>query len=247
MFVNPPLPSSPAVHAAATRIYRPRHRTSPAVSHWRRLRAIHGYPLAKRAIDIAFASLGLLLASPLLLLTAALVKLDGGPVLFRQRRVGLMGREFGMFKFRSMCVNAEARLHEVLARNEKTDGITFKLENDPRITPVGRWIRKASLDELPQLINVLAGDMSIVGPRPPLPREVALYRPDDRRRLSVRPGITCLWQIGERNGGTFEVGDRNRIDFDEQVSLDLRYIERQSVLRDLWIMAKTLPAMVLGK
>ena len=152
-----------------------------------------------------------------------------------------------MLKFRSMCVNAEARLAALLAQNEKAQGITFKMKNDPRVTAVGRFIRKASIDELPQLFNVLMGDMSIVGPRPPLPREVALYSVEDRRRLLAMPGITCLWQVGERNGGTFEIGDRNSIDFDEQVQLDVRYIESQSALRDLWIMLKTLPAMLLGK
>lgn len=152
-----------------------------------------------------------------------------------------------MLKFRSMCVDAEAKLAELLAKNEKAQGITFKMKDDPRVTPIGRFIRKTSLDELPQFINVLRGDMSIVGPRPPLPREVALYSSSDRRRLHARPGITCLWQVGERQGGVWEIGDRNAIDFEEQVSLDVRYIESQSVLRDIWILLKTVPAIVLGK
>ena len=159
----------------------------------------------------------------------------------------MLGRTFGMWKFRSMCVDAEARLKDLLAKNEKGQGVTFKLQNDPRVTPIGRLIRRASIDELPQFFNVLAGHMSIVGPRPPVPREVALYTQDDRRRLLVKPGITCLWQIGEREGRTFEIGDRNTIDFDEQVQLDVRYIEQQSVLKDILIMIKTLPAMLLGK
>ncbi len=203
--------------------------------------------LAKRALDLGISAVALLLLGPVMLLIAALVRLDGGPVFFRQVRVGLNGREFRMLKFRSMCVDAEARLAEVLARNEKASGVTFKLKNDPRITRVGRWLRKSSLDELPQFWNVLRGDMSLVGPRPPLPREVAMYSQADRRRLLVRPGITGLWQVGERRGGWFEIGDRNAIDFPEQVDLDVRYIESQSVLRDLWLLAKTVPAILFGK
>jgi lipopolysaccharide/colanic/teichoic acid biosynthesis glycosyltransferase len=182
-----------------------------------------------------------------MVVVALLIKRDGGPVFFRQTRVGFGGRHFGMWKFRSMCVDAEARLAALLAQNEKAGGITFKMENDPRITPVGRFIRRASIDELPQIFNVFRGEMSIVGPRPPLPREVALYTLSDRRRLLATPGITCLWQIGERDGRRFEVGNRNEIDFPEQVELDVRYIEQQSLLRDLWIMLKTPPAMLLGR
>ena len=201
----------------------------------------------KRCIDVAASGLLLIILSPLLLIVALLIRRDGGPVFFRQIRVGLRGREFGMLKFRSMCVDAEAKLKELLAQNEKKDGVTFKMKNDPRITPIGRFIRKTSIDELPQMINVLQGEMSLVGPRPPLPREVAVYSPEDRRRLLATPGITCLWQIGERQGGLMEVGDRNSIEFPEQVSLDVRYIESQSVLKDLLILIKTVPAVLLGK
>jgi len=201
----------------------------------------------KRALDIVVSGLALVLLAPVFLVVAVLVKLDGGPVFFRQIRVGLNGREFRMLKFRSMCVDAEARLQDLLARNEKPSGVTFKLKDDPRITRVGRWLRKSSLDEIPQFWNVLRGDMSLVGPRPPLPREVALYSQGDRRRLRARPGITGLWQVGERRGGFFEIGDRNRIDFPEQVCLDVRYIESQSLLKDLWLMAKTVPAILFGK
>lgn len=203
--------------------------------------------VVKRALDIAISLIALLFWSPLLLLIALLVKLDGGPVFFRQTRVGLMGRKFGMLKFRSMCVDAEAKLKDLLAQNEKSQGVTFKIKNDPRITRIGRFIRKTSLDEMPQLINVLLGEMSLVGPRPALPREVELYAMEDRRRLLVKPGLTCLWQVGERNGGLFEIGDRNRIDFTEQVSLDVRYIENHSMWRDLWLLAKTIPAVLLGR
>lgn len=211
------------------------------------LGVVRGALIAKRALDIIVSLITIVFWSPLLLLIALLVKLDGGPVFFRQTRVGLLGREFGMLKFRSMCVDAEARLKQLLAQNEKSQGVTFKMKNDPRITRIGRFIRKTSLDEVPQLINVLLGEMSLVGPRPALPREVALYSMEDRRRLLVKPGLTCLWQVGERNGGLFEIGDRNTIDFSEQVSLDVRYIESQSVWRDVWLLAKTIPAVLLGK
>lgn len=211
------------------------------------LLAVHGARIIKRMLDILIACVALMMAAPFMVIIALLIKQDGGPIFFRQKRVGYLGREFGMWKFRSMCVDAEAKLAALLAQNEKAGGVTFKMQNDPRITRVGRFIRRASIDELPQLFNVLTGEMSIVGPRPPLPREVALYKVEDRRRLLAVPGITGLWQVGERQGGTFEIGDRNSIDFDEQVELDVRYIEVQSMLRDLWIMVKTPPAMLLGK
>ncbi len=201
----------------------------------------------KRCIDVVAATMILIVLSPLLLVIAHLVRRDGGPVFFKQVRVGLRGREFGMLKYRSMCVDAETKLKDLMAQNEKKDGVTFKMKNDPRITPIGRFIRKTSIDELPQMINVLKGEMSLVGPRPPVPREVAMYSPEDRRRLLATPGITCLWQIGEREGGLLEVGDRNSIEFPEQVSLDVRYIESQSILKDLLILIKTVPAVLLGK
>lgn len=208
---------------------------------------LNGTRLVKRLLDITIALAAIIIASPIFIMIAILVKLDGGPVFFHQTRIGLLGRPFRMIKFRSMCVDAEAKLKELLSKNEKAEGVTFKMQNDPRVTRVGRFIRKASIDEIPQFFNVLLGEMSIVGPRPPLPREVALYSVKDRLRLLAKPGITCLWQVGERQGGRWEIGDRNAIDFGEQVQLDVRYIEQQSTLRDLWIMIKTLPAMLLGK
>jgi lipopolysaccharide/colanic/teichoic acid biosynthesis glycosyltransferase len=232
---------------ARTPIGRGRLRLVLALRRCSWLAAVHGAALAKRTVDIAVALVALALAAPFMIAIAILIKLDGGPVFFRQTRVGLLGRPFGMWKFRSMCVDAEAKMEALLAQNEKAGGITFKMKNDPRITPIGRFIRRASIDELPQLFNVLSGEMSIVGPRPPLPREVALYSVADRRRLLAVPGITGLWQVGERAGGTFEIGDRNAIDFDEQVELDVRYIERQTLAKDVWIMLKTPPAMLLGK
>ncbi len=221
-----------------------------ATVRWKRLSwsAVVGTTFfIKRVLDIGVSIVALLLLSPVLIVLGVLVKLDGGPMLFRQTRVGLNGREFKMLKFRSMVVDAEARLQQLLAKNEKSSGVTFKMKNDPRVTRVGRFIRKSSLDELPQFWNVLRGDMSLVGPRPPIPREVALYSPADRRRLLVKPGITCIWQVGERKGGLFEIGDRNAIDFPEQVSLDVLYIESQSIWKDLWLLAKTVPAILFGK
>jgi lipopolysaccharide/colanic/teichoic acid biosynthesis glycosyltransferase len=232
---------------AQTRLGRCHLNLSLALKRWSWMALVHGTRVVKRLLDVVIALVVLLMASPVMLVICLLIKLDGGPVFFRQKRVGHYGREFGMWKFRSMCIDAEAKLAALLAQNEKANGITFKMQNDPRITRIGRFIRRASIDELPQLFNVLCGEMSIVGPRPPLPREVALYSFEDRRRLLAVPGITGLWQVGEREGGTFEIGDRNAIDFDEQVKLDVRYIEVQSVLRDLWIMLKTPPAMLLGK
>ena len=201
----------------------------------------------KRVFDLLASLAALIAFGPVYVLIAVLVKLDGGPVFFRQTRIGLNGRPFRMLKFRSMVVDAEARLKDLLASNEKASGITFKMKNDPRITRVGRILRKSSLDELPQFWNVLVGEMSLVGPRPPVPREVALYTQRDRRRLHVKPGITCLWQVGERHGGMFEIGDRNAIDFPEQVSLDVRYIECRSFWGDVWILLKTIPAILFGK
>ena len=141
-----------------------------------------------------------------------------------------------MFKFRSMCLDAEGRLKELLARNHHSEGVTFKIKDDPRLTRVGKWLRNFSLDELPQFFNVLMGDMSLVGPRPPVPREVALYSLADRRRLAVKPGLTCFWQIG----------GRSEIDFSGQVQLDVHYIENQSFWLDLKILWKTIPAVLSG-
>lgn len=203
--------------------------------------------VVKRALDLVISLSALILLSPLFGAIALLVKLDGGPVFFRQTRIGLMGREFKMLKFRSMIVDADARWKDVLPTNGKENGVTVLIRNDPRITRIGHVIRKTSLDELPQFINVLRGEMSLVGPRPPLPREVAKYTQADRRRLLAKPGMTCLWQIGEREGRLLEVGHRHAIEFPEQVELDVRYIESQGVLRDLWILAKTIPAILFGR
>jgi len=190
----------------------------------------------KRALDIIGGLAALLVLSPLLIPISALVKLDGGPVLFAQTRVGRFGAPFKMYKFRSMRPDAEARLAALLATNQHGTGITFKIKNDPRITRIGHWLRRFSLDELPQFYNVVIGDMSLVGPRPPVPREVALYALSDHRRLLVKPGITCTWQVG----------GRAQIDFPGQVLLDVNYIESQSLGGDLKILAKTPKAVVFG-
>lgn len=190
----------------------------------------------KRVIDVVGAAALLVLASPVMLAVAVAVKLTSpGPVLFRQQRVGLNGRLFTLYKFRSMVADAEARLAEVCHLNEMS-GPVFKVQNDPRITPVGRWLRRTSLDELPQLWNVVKGDMSLVGPRPPLPNEVRIYNGDYRRRLSMRPGLTCLWQVNGRN---------DIADFDDWVQLDLEYINRWNLWMDAKILARTVPE-VLG-
>jgi lipopolysaccharide/colanic/teichoic acid biosynthesis glycosyltransferase len=198
----------------------------------------HGADFSKRLLDLVVALALLAAACPLLLIIAVLIKLeDGGPVFFAQTRIGQDGREFKMFKVRSMVLGAEQRLEDLLGKNKHRDGVTFKIQDDPRITRVGKWLRKFSFDELPQLYNVLIGDMSLVGPRPPLPREVAKYSLADRRRLAVKPGITCIWQIS----------GRANIDFSGQVQLDVDYIEGQSIWTDLLILTRTVPAVLSGK
>jgi exopolysaccharide biosynthesis polyprenyl glycosylphosphotransferase len=192
----------------------------------------------KRGLDLLVSLISLILLSPLFALIAAAVWVeDGGPVFFAQARVGQYGRQFRMYKVRSMCRDAEQRLKDLLARNQHQEGVTFKIKEDPRITRVGKWLRKFSLDELPQLYNVLIGDMSLVGPRPPVPREVAKYSLADRRRLAIRPGITCIWQIS----------GRSEIDFSGQVKLDVDYIENQSFWSDLKILVRTVPAVLSGR
>jgi lipopolysaccharide/colanic/teichoic acid biosynthesis glycosyltransferase len=197
-----------------------------------------GGDFLKRSFDMVLSFIGLILLSPFFAIIALAVWTeDGGRVFFPQTRVGRHGRLFKMYKFRSMCPDADSRLLELLEQNQLKEGVTFKLKDDPRMTRVGKWLRKFSFDELPQLYNVLIGDMSLVGPRPPVPREVALYRPSDRRRLAAKPGITCIWQIS----------GRSEIDFSGQVGLDVGYIESQSFLTDLKILIKTIPAVLSGK
>ena len=193
---------------------------------------------AKRLIDIVGSGLGMVLLSPVFLAIAVAVKLSGpGPVFFSQTRVGRYGRHFKFYKFRSMRQDAEAQKAALMARNESKDGVIFKMKDDPRITKVGRFLRRTSLDELPQLWNVFIGDMSLVGPRPPVPSEVQEYTLEDRKRLDVIPGITCLWQIR----------GRSEIPFNEQVRLDKEYILAPGVWKDIVILFKTIPAIIGGR
>lgn len=191
----------------------------------------------KRLFDIFASVVALFFLAPLLVLVAVLVKLTSkGPIFFKQERVGLHGRPFHMFKFRTMVLNAEAFQEQLLSRNEQT-GPVFKMKDDPRVTPLGRFLRKYSIDELPQLINVLRGDMSVVGPRPPVPKEVARYEGWQRRRLSVRPGLTCIWQVS----------GRNQISFEEWMYLDMRYIDHWSLTEDLSLILQTVPVVLTGR
>jgi len=191
----------------------------------------------KRCLDIAVSSVMLIILSPLFLATAVAIKIENpGPAFYSQTRVGKWGKLFTMVKFRSMVVGADKMKDELLDQDE-AGGVIFKIKRDPRITRIGQIIRKLSIDELPQLWNVLKGDMSLVGPRPPVPREVGEYQYSDRRRLDVIPGITCIWQVSGRSD----------IDFEGQVKLDVQYIESQSFLTDLKILFKTIPAVLLGK
>ena len=203
-------------------------RTTPEIS-WQLV--------CKRLIDLAGAILGLAILGPLVMVPGAIIlKLTSpGPALFKQKRSGLHGRLFTMYKFRSMVSNAEMLKAELETFNEMTRPV-FKMEGDPRITPFGRFLRRTSFDELPQLWNVLVGDMSLVGPRPPIPSEVQQYDPWHRRRLSMKPGITCIWQIS----------GRNRIGFDQWMKLDLQYIDHWSLWLDFKILVRTVPVVVTG-
>ena len=192
----------------------------------------------KRFLDVVLSAAALVVLAPLFLVLALLIKLTApGPVFFVQVRVGRFGRPFSFYKFRSMYVDAEARKAALLAQNQSADGVIFKMKNDPRITPIGRILRKTSMDELPQFLNVLFGDMSLVGPRPPVPSEVRQYTLEDRKRLNVRPGLTCLWQVSGRSD----------IPFKEQVSLDKQYISSHSLRQDLVILLRTIPAILSGR
>jgi len=196
-----------------------------------------GYLIAKRVMDIVICGVGLVLLSPLLALIALWVKLDSqGPVLFKQLRIGRHQKPFYCLKFRSMTVDAEARRRELEHLNE-VDGPVFKIRDDPRVTRAGKVLRKLSLDEFPQLWNVMTGEMTLVGPRPPLPVEVEKYEPWMLQRLEVTPGITCFWQASGRSNVTFE----------EWMRMDLDYIRQCSVLTDIKILVRTIPAVLFGK
>lgn len=190
------------------------------------------YLLTKRILDIILAVAALMLLSPVLIITAILIKLTSrGEIIYKQERNGYKGKPFKMYKFRSMILNADMLLEKLEDCNE-AEGHMFKIKDDPRVTKIGRLIRKTSIDELPQLINIIRGDMSFVGPRPPLPKEVAKYEAWQKLRLSVKPGLTGLWQIS----------GRSLLGFEEMVRLDLRYIRERSFLYDIKILLKTIPA-----
>jgi exopolysaccharide biosynthesis polyprenyl glycosylphosphotransferase len=195
------------------------------------------YAMSKRAFDIILSLLALVLLVPIIPLIAIMIKLDTpGPVFFRQERVGRKGRLFKFYKFRSMYVGAESRKKEVEALNEQ-DGPVFKVRSDPRVTSVGKFLRRSSLDEIPQIFNVVKGDMSVVGPRPPLPSEVEHYQQWHWRRLEVTPGITCLWQIS----------GRSHVSFNEWMRLDMEYLKHRGFKTDLLIFFKTIPAVIARK
>jgi len=193
--------------------------------------------ISKRVLDLVLTPVALILLSPVMIIAVLAIKIeDGGPIMFSQMRVGRYGKLFKFYKFRSMCVDAEKKKAELINENEMS-GVTFKMKRDPRITKVGRIIRKLSIDELPQLLNVIKGDMSLVGPRPPVPKEVEEYTLFDRKRLDIIPGITCLWQIS----------GRSNINFEGQIRLDVAYMDSQSFWGDIKILVKTIPAVLLGK
>lgn len=201
-----------------------------------RLRLRDAWPILQRALAVLVAGLGLLVVAPVLLIAALAIKLTShGRVLFRQERVGKLGRRFVMFKFRTMHVGADAMTARLTADGGQR--IRFKMQQDPRITPVGRILRRYSIDELPQLYNVLMGDMALIGPRPPLWSEVVKYDAQAMRRLEVAQGLTCLWQIG----------GRSELPFDEQVKLDIDYIDRTRPIDEIRILAKTIPAVLRGR
>ena len=187
------------------------------------------YLFSKRAIDIVGSIIGLALLSPILLIVAIAIKLESkGPIIFSQKRIGLKGKEFKMYKLRSMVEDAE-KLKKDLMKSNEMSGPMFKMKDDPRVTRVGKFIRKTSIDELPQLVNVLKGDMSLVGPRPSLPKEVKKFKPWMKKRLEVKPGLTCFWQVS----------GRNNIDFEDWMKLDIKYVEERSFLVDIKLIFKT--------
>ena len=207
---------------------------------WKRLAwnsVVAGAHFLKRMLDIFGSLAAIIFLSPLFLAVSLGIKMDGGPIIYAQKRIGRGGREFKMYKFRSMVVNADQMIKDLMAKNDRGTSITFKMKDDPRLTKIGKWIRILSIDELPQFVNVLIGDMSLVGPRPCLPRELAHYNLEQRRRLDVMPGITGLWQIS----GRADIG------FEGQLKLDARYLESQTFWGDVKILLQTIPAVLLAK
>ena len=195
------------------------------------------YTLIKRFVDMLISFFTIVAFLPVFFIIAVAIKLDSkGPIIYMQQRIGKDGKPFKMYKFRSMCVDADQKLSELKALNER-DGPVFKIANDPRVTRVGKFIRKTCMDELPQLLNILKGEMAIVGPRPPLPNEVEEYTPYQMKRLSITPGLTCYWQVSRRDTVTFE----------KWVELDLKYIQERSLWVDFKIVLRTVPVALFGK
>ncbi len=232
----------------ADQLYRKYARGGIRISGWRQwayyvckknvwIGVLEGSRALKRIIDVIASGAGLVILSPVFAVAAAAIKVESpGPVFYCQQRVGKWGKVFTMYKFRSMIVDADKKKDLLLEQNE-SGGVTFKMKRDPRITHVGAIIRKLSIDELPQLYNVLKGEMSLVGPRPPVPREVEQYRLSDRKRLGTIPGVTCIWQVSGRSD----------IAFTQQVALDVQYIESQTLWGDVKILFKTVPAVLSGR
>jgi exopolysaccharide biosynthesis polyprenyl glycosylphosphotransferase len=224
------------IHSPDVAVLRPEFLGGKPALVWRHVKESRTAIFTKLFLDRLGGLIVLTLASPIMLLTALLIKLDSqGPVFFKQVRCGLNGRLFHLYKFRTMASDAELRKDEFLHQNEMS-GPVFKLRQDPRMTKVGRVLRKYSIDELPQLFNIIKGDMSLVGPRPPLPREVAKYEPWQRRKLSIKPGLTCIWQVSGRN----EIG------FEDWMRMDLDYIDNWSLWLDAKILARTIPTVLKG-
>lgn len=200
--------------------------------------ALNSLLVIQRLMDVVLSLIAICLLMPLFIVVSVLIVLeDGWPVLYVQKRVGINGRIFNFYKFRSMRRGADRLKEQLLTQNESADGVIFKMRHDPRITRIGRVLRRFSIDEMPQFFNVLSGDLSLVGPRPPLPSEVAQYTLNDRKRLHIKPGLTCLWQIG----------GRSELPFEQQVRLDMEYIHSRSIWQDLRIMLKTIPAVLFGR
>ncbi|MFA6173920.1 MAG: sugar transferase [Kiritimatiellales bacterium] len=211
-----------------------RQRSRLLVWEW----ALSSLLVIKRIMDVVCSLFAIGIFMPLFITVAALIVIeDGWPVLFVQHRVGINGRIFNFYKFRSMRRGADRLKEQLMAQNESSDGVIFKMKKDPRVTRAGRFLRRFSVDEMPQFFNVLAGDLSLVGPRPPLPSEVAQYTLEERKRLHVKPGLTCLWQIG----------GRSEIPFEQQVRLDMEYIHSRGIWQDIRIMLKTIPAVLFGR
>jgi lipopolysaccharide/colanic/teichoic acid biosynthesis glycosyltransferase len=211
-----------------------RQRSRLLVWEW----ALSSLLVIKRLIDVVCSLMAIILFMPFFILVSVCIVIeDGWPVLYVQQRVGINGRIFNFYKFRSMRRGADRLKEQLIAQNESSDGVIFKMKNDPRVTRTGRILRRFSIDETPQFFNVLVGDLSLVGPRPPLPSEVAQYTLEERKRLHVKPGLTCLWQIGGRSD----------IPFAQQVRLDMEYIHSRGIWQDICIMLKTIPAVLFGR